>query len=365
MEAESAARWPGRWLCPFPGRSNRADMTGQRGPRHTVARPARTIATAPPTAAAGQGTPAMMTCPEEPAMTIACEAPPGDAPPVVDPPSAPAAASAWAVASTPEADTPAAAATAAPAPRQASRAPATRRAVDLVAITAARQASPARARALASGTSCWPVTGICCAGSGRGGVKTARGHVCRTANTTRPAPAAPSSSTSPNSLRVAGISGYCSLSSTSASKQVRSPVWQAAPTWSTRTRTASPSQSRATDLTHCWCPEVSPFTQYSWRLRDQYVHRPVVRVRCRASSSIQPSISTSPVSYCWAIAAIRPSEFRLRRAATLGSSSDGRTASVIVDLSSLPVSLGAVTAYDLQGELLARRTPRPSRTAGR
>src|SRR5690606_869765 len=56
---------------------------------------------------------------------------------------------------------------------------------------------------------------------------------------------------------------------TSASQQVRSPVWQAAPTWSTFTRTASPSQSSATDLTHCWWPEVSPFTQYSWRLRDQ------------------------------------------------------------------------------------------------
>src|SRR5215471_1902800 len=145
MEAESAARWPGRWLCPFPGRSNRADMTGQRGPRHMVARPARTTATAPQTAASCQGRPVMTACPADPAMTNACEAPPGDVPPVVDPPSAPEAAPAWAVASTPEADTPAAAATAAPAPRQAIRAPATRRAVDLVAITAARQASPARA----------------------------------------------------------------------------------------------------------------------------------------------------------------------------------------------------------------------------
>jgi hypothetical protein len=106
-------------------------------------------------------------------------------------------------------------------------------------------------------------------------------------------------------------------SSTAASKQVRSPVWQAAPTWSTLTSRASPSQSSATDFTHCWCPDVSPFTQYSWRLRDQYVHRPVVRVRCSASSSIQPSISTSPVSYCWAIAAISPAGSRLSRAATV------------------------------------------------
>jgi len=57
--------------------------------------------------------------------------------------------------------------------------------------------------------------------------------------------------------------------SSPASKQVRSPVWQAAPTWSTLTRIVSPSQSRATDFT-CWtCPEVSPLTQYSRRLRLQ------------------------------------------------------------------------------------------------
>ena len=56
---------------------------------------------------------------------------------------------------------------------------------------------------------------------------------------------------------------------TSASKQVRAPVWQAAPTWSTLTSTVSASQSRATDLTHWKWPEVSPLTQYSWRLRDQ------------------------------------------------------------------------------------------------
>ena len=38
-------------------RSKRADMTGQREPRQAVARPARTIATAPATAAARQGAP--------------------------------------------------------------------------------------------------------------------------------------------------------------------------------------------------------------------------------------------------------------------------------------------------------------------
>ena len=48
-------------------------------------------------------------------------------------------------------------------------------------------------------------------------------------------------------------------SSTAASKQVRSPVWQAPPAWSTLTSTASPSQSSATDFTCCRWPEVSPF----------------------------------------------------------------------------------------------------------
>ena len=36
-----------------------------------------------------------------------------------------------------------------------------------------------------------------------------------------------------------------------ASKQVRSPVWQAPPVWSTLTSTASPSQSSAADTTRC------------------------------------------------------------------------------------------------------------------
>src|SRR5699024_11303839 len=69
------------------------------------------------------------------------------------------------------------------------------------------------------------------------------------------------------------------------SKQERVPRWQAASTCSTRTSTASPSQSRATDFTYCTCPEVSPLRQYSPRERDQNVTRPSVRVRWRASSS--------------------------------------------------------------------------------
>ena len=43
--------------------------------------------------------------------------------------------------------------------------------------------------------------------------------------------------------------------------------------------------------------------------------RPVVRVRRSASSFIQAIISTSPVSYCWAIADTRPSAFHAIAAA--------------------------------------------------
>src|SRR6266581_4303893 len=126
-------------------RSYRADMTGQRGPR--------------------------------PAVTISWTAPPEDAPLVVEPPSGPTAL-ARAAASTAWARSPARTAAAAPAP------------------------STASASAPASGTSCCPVTVMSCAGSGLGGVKTACAQAWRTASTTSPAPAAPASSTSVNSLRI-------------------------------------------------------------------------------------------------------------------------------------------------------------------
>src|SRR5207253_1884068 len=93
----------------------------------------------------------------------------------------------------------------------------------------------------------------------------------------------------------------------SSVKQVWVPVWQAAPICSTVTSRASPSQSSATLFTYWWWPEVAPFTQYSPRLRDQYVARPLVSVRCSASSSIQASMSTSPVPCSRTIAATRPS----------------------------------------------------------
>ena len=58
-------------------------------------------------------------------------------------------------------------------------------------------------------------------------------------------------------------------SSWSASKQVVSPVWQAGPVWSTSTSSVSPSQSSRTSRTAWVWPDVSPLTQYAWRLRLQ------------------------------------------------------------------------------------------------
>ena len=52
-------------------------------------------------------------------------------------------------------------------------------------------------------------------------------------------------------------------------EQVGVPVWQAGPVWSTRTSSVSPSQSSRTSRTRWVWPEVSPFTQYSPRLRLQ------------------------------------------------------------------------------------------------
>src|SRR5256884_10009646 len=71
------------------GRSRRADMTGQRGPRQAGAAPASPIATAPAMAAARQGAPAMIARPG-PAPTFSCTAPQEGEPIAVQPPRGPA-----------------------------------------------------------------------------------------------------------------------------------------------------------------------------------------------------------------------------------------------------------------------------------
>lgn len=67
-------------------------------------------------------------------------------------------------------------------------------------------------------------------------------------------------------------------------KQLRLPVWQAAPTWSTSTSSASPSQSRDTPLTYCTWPEVSPLAPVFLTGPGPEGHAAVVRVRRNASS---------------------------------------------------------------------------------
>ncbi len=67
-------------------------------------------------------------------------------------------------------------------------------------------------------------------------------------------------------------------------KQLHAPVWQApVPSWATRTRRASRSQSARTSTTRWRLPEVAPLGQSSWRERLQNQVVPVARVFWRAS----------------------------------------------------------------------------------
>ena len=81
-----------------------------------------------------------------------------------------------------------------------------------------------------------------------------------------------------------------------------SPVWQAGPAGRTRSRIASPSQSSRISSTASVFPDVSPLCQSSCRERLQNHASPLSRVRRSASSSIQASIRTRPVSASWTIA---------------------------------------------------------------
>ncbi len=148
-------------------------MTGHRVPRQAVTAPAAMIAAAPANTATRHGTPSSSACADAPPVTTA--PPAEEVPPVVDPalPDATDAEELTLVAAT--AMTRAAlsdplAATAVPAPHRASTTPAARRASPRVAMTAARQASPARASAPAAGARSWPVTVTLWEGSGRGAV---------------------------------------------------------------------------------------------------------------------------------------------------------------------------------------------------
>src|ERR1700761_2928965 len=148
-------------------------MTGQRWPRQMVSRPATMMAAARANRAARHGTPSSIVWTEESPVTTAPAEEPEEAPPVVEP-EPPEATEAEELTLEDAAETMRAAlseplaATTAPAPHRARTAPAMRRSRPRVAMIAARQASPARASALAAGTMSWPVTLIDCDGSGLG-----------------------------------------------------------------------------------------------------------------------------------------------------------------------------------------------------
>lgn len=83
-------------------------------------------------------------------------------------------------------------------------------------------------------------------------------------------------------------------------------MWQAGPAGETSTSSASRSQSSRTDSTSRTLPLVAPFSQSSWRERDQKVARRVVSVCARASAFIHAIISTVPSTASWQTAGISP-----------------------------------------------------------
>ena len=113
-------------------------------------------------------------------------------------------------------------------------------------------------------------------------------------------------------------SGVTTAGRTGASKQLRSPVWQAAPSWRTLTSTVSPSQSSRTSRTHCRWPLVSPLTQYSLAAAGEE------RGAAGGQRAVQGQVvhpahhQTSPVSSSWTTAVTRPAASRLSRAAICG-----------------------------------------------
>ncbi len=181
-------------------------MTGQGPDRQIVSRPAATSSAAPATARPRQAVPVMTTLARKPEIGAVPPVPPEppavtEPAPVPDPasPLSPALLAAARIAAAPEMGHSTDAA--APAPNSMSSPPASRRARPRVAITAARVASPAMASALAAGTRSCPVTVTLLPGSGRGADVCTCAQPWRTPRNTRPAPAAPSSSTSPYSQR--------------------------------------------------------------------------------------------------------------------------------------------------------------------
>ena len=221
-----------------PGRSKRADMTGQRGPRQAVATPgghdgdrARDGDRAP-RRARGDGTAA------DPAITTACAPPPGGC--------------RWWWTRRARRRSPARAAastrprgTAGDGGGRGTGAEDRQQHADGAAQHRpggdhGRQAGQGGQRQ-GAGQRDQPLAGDgeILHGQGRGGVKMACAQACRADSTISPARSPPAAGRrrTPCAVRTCQLAAGWPLtaSSTPASKQVRSPVWQAAPTWSTLT----------------------------------------------------------------------------------------------------------------------------------
>ena len=104
------------------------------------------------------------------------------------------------------------------------------------------------------------------------------------------------------------------------SKQECAPVWQAGPTWSTRTRRASPSQSSADGPDPLHVPGgVALAPQLLPAARPE--RHPAGRQGAGQRLVVHPADHEhAPVSCCWTTAATRPAASRLSSAATSGSS---------------------------------------------
>src|SRR5262249_4450717 len=83
----------------------------------------------------------------------------------------------------------------------------------------------------------------------------------------------------------------------SGRKHVRAPGWHTLPSPSrfTFSSTVSSSQSTSSEVTCRRLPEVSPLVQSAFRVRLKNVANPVALVPSKASSFMNPTISTSPV----------------------------------------------------------------------
>ena len=98
-------------------------------------------------------------------------------------------------------------------------------------------------------------------------------------------------------------------------------MWQAAPVCSTRSQTASWSQSVRISITRWVWPELSPFRHKALRERLKYQASPVATVRRSAPSFIWATISTSPVAASVVTQVTRPPASNFGRKATPSSRS--------------------------------------------